>query len=244
MRKWRWFLLIVLTVMVFFSPGISEAAHFSLTGTSSLSGSGDLTLTQYQWCNFDYARVNQDTTIDPNGSENTGDPVTINYCYTATGSTTTPGSPYVAIAGIGDSSSFDVACLPQPPAYTAPSNPATFILNPGPAQTAIISYPPQVLTGNETVSVLNQCGTFQAHIGDTLQIDAGVFALLYDTRGFPAGDAGQGVTASISFTFDANIISSTPSVSVPTLNPWGGVVLAVVLGIGPVYYLRRRRSPI
>jgi hypothetical protein len=223
---------------------MSQAAHFRSTGTSSVSGSDNLNLTQYQWCNFGYDRATAVTTIDPDGAENIGDPVTINYCFSGTGGTTTPGDPYVAIAGIGDASSFDVACLPQPPTYTAPSNPATLILNPGAGQTTIISYPARVLTGNETVSVLNQCGTIQAHIGDTLRWDAGVFALLYDKRGFPAGNAGQGVSASINFTFNANIISSGLPVSVPTLTEWGIVVLAVVLGIRSVYYLRRRRLAI
>jgi len=223
-------------------PYLSQAAHFSLTGTSNLSGTYNLSLTQFQWCNFNYTSGTPfTTTIDPDGTENVGDPVTINYCYSATGSTTTPGPPYVAIAGIGDPSSFSVACLPQPPTYTAPTGPATLILNPGPGQSTLISYGPQVLTGNQTISVLNQCGTIQARIGDTLQGNGGVFALLYDTRGFPAGNAGPGVSASIDLVFQANIASS---VSVPTLTEWGMLVLALVLGIGSVYHLRRGRLAI
>jgi len=245
MRKGKLLLLIAVMVIFFCDSRLSQAAHFSLTGTSSLQGSYHLSLTQFQWCNFDRtAGIPFTTTIDPDGTENIGDPVTINYCYSATGSTTTPGPPYVAIAGVGDSSSLSVSCLPQPPAYTAPSNPATLILNPGPGQTTIISYGPQVLTGNQTVSVLNQCGTIYAHIGDTLQGDGGIFALLYDTRGFPAGNAGEGVSASMDFTFNASIVSSTATPSVPTLTEWGMLVLAVVLGIGSVYYLRRGRLAI
>ena len=245
MRKGKWLLLISVLVIFFCDFRLSQAAHFSLTGTSSLQGSFQLSLTQFQWCNFSNTTGTPfTTTIDPDGTENIGDPVTINYCYSATGSTTTPGPPYVAIAGVGGTSSFTVSCLPQPPAYTAPTNPATLILNPGPGQTTIISYGPQVITGNQTVSVLNQCGTIQAHIGDTLQGDGGIFALLYDTRGFPAGDAGQGVSASMNFTFDASIVSSAAPTSVPTLTEWGMLALAVVLGIGSVYSLRRGRSAI
>ena len=217
MRKGKLLLLIAVMVIFFCDSRLSQAAHFSLTGTSSLPRSYHLSLTQFQWCNFNnIAGKPYTTTIDPDETENIGDPVTINYCYSVTGSTTTPGPPYVAIAGIGGASSFSVACLPQP-LYTAPSNPATLILNPGPGQTTLISHGPQLLTGNQTVSVLNQCGTIHAHIGDTLQGNAGIFALLYDTRGFPAGNASRGVSASIDLTFNASIVSSTAPTSVPTL---------------------------
>src|SRR4030042_3535682 len=111
--KKRRCLCLSITLMVMFFGGVhlSQAAHFSLTGTSSLSGSDNLTLTQFQWCNYNFFIGTFVTTIDPDGAESIGDPVTISYCYSVTGSTTTPGSPYVAIAGIGDSSSFDVGCL-------------------------------------------------------------------------------------------------------------------------------------
>ncbi len=246
MKKRTWFISMALTAVFFVVPHLSHPAHFSLTGTSNFSGSGSFTLTQFEWCNFNYDReTSPDVIVDPDAGENVGDPVTIRYCYSASGSTTTPGAPYVAIAGIGDSSSFDVGCLDnlnQPdPHYTPPTNPATLILNPGPGQTTIVSYGPQVLTGNETASVPNQCHTLQAYIGDAFRGDFGVFALLYDTRGYPGGNAGQGVTASIDFTFSADILSSNAPVSVPALNQWGTVILGLLLGAGSLYYLKRRK---
>ena len=238
-------LVLVAIIVTALGGSICEAAHFSQTGTSTIHASVVRTLNQYQWCNFTWGRLDgATTTIDPDGAEHLGDPVTLNTCVTGSGSTSIPSERYVAIGGIGDATSFAVACLPYPnPTYTPPSKPGTLILNPGAGQTILFSYGPQVITGNQSVTPVHQCSTVQAHIGDTLQVDFGLFALLYDTQSVDPPPAGG--SASINFTFDANLGTNlgTSAVAVPTLGVWGMIILVILLlGIGTFHLLMRRRA--
>ena len=232
--------LAVLTMVVCLAGTSSQAAHFSVTGTPELHVTSGVSFTQFQWCNFTYDKVQNTLTIDPDPTESIGDPVTVNYCYSVIGSTTTPGSRYVTIGGVGDATSFSVGCLPAP-AYVPSSSPATLILNPGAGQTVIATYGPQVLTGNQTVTLTNQCGSFPAHVGDSLQANAGTFVLLYDTQ-YQGPNPDAGGSGAINYTFDATINGPVAGEAIPTLTEWGMVALIVLAALGAVYYLRRPRS--
>ncbi|MCU0600303.1 MAG: IPTL-CTERM sorting domain-containing protein [Desulfobacterales bacterium] len=239
MKKEFFTFLTIVTALLFFNHGISEAAHFSVTGTSNIDQSSILSMTQFQWCNHNNTHLNMSTTIDADGSEQIGDPVTIHYCYSVTVTTTSINEDrYIAIAGVGDSSSFSESCLPYPPAYIPSSGPATLVLNPGPSQNTIISYGPQVVEGNANVSVIDQCGTFSAHIGDTLQGDAGAFLLLYDNESQTNPDSGG--SASIIFNFFAEIESNS-NTSVPTMTEWGIIILSLLLAGSAIWMIKRRR---
>lgn len=96
-----------------------------------------------------------------------------------------------------------------------------------------------ILTGNDSVSIPQQCGTVQAHIGDVISIDVGTFALVYDTM-YQGPDPDSGGSASLSYTVDATITSAAPTTAVPTLTEWGMILFAALAGLGAVYYLRRR----
>ncbi len=232
------FVATVATILAVAVTGTAAAAHFSATGTADVHFTVNSGLAQYQWCNFNYTPFPQGiqtTTIDPDGTEKAGDPVTMTYCYGGSGTTVTPGSRYVVVAGIGDSTSFSVGCLPTP-AYTPFSKPATIILNPGQGQTTLASYGPVVLTGNDSVSLSRQCDTVQLHIGDRLNIDFGTFALLYDTQQMTNPDV-TGSSASINYTIDAALGQPT---AVPTLSEWGFLALALFAGLGGAYCLRRQ----
>lgn len=229
--------LVTATLMTVGTSRVCEAAHFRATGTPAIHAPLSLALTQYQWCNFTYQSLNGGTTtIDPDGTEQVGDPVTITACVTGSGSTSIPSSRYVTIGGIGDASSFQVACLPSP-TYTASSSPGTLILDPGVSQTTMISYGPQVITGNQSVPTVHQCSTAQGHIGDVLRGDFAVFALLYDTQ-YAGPNPDSGGTATFDFTFDASL--TTAATPIPTLSEWGVIVLSSLLALLTLAFVRRR----
>jgi len=178
MRKWRvQFFLMGIMVAVFISngPGISQAAHFSLTGTSSIHVSKTKSITLTGACNsaMDVSTPSDSTTIQPDPGESVGQAVTVNYCYSGSGTTSVTGAGYRAAGGIG-SSTLTASC---PFSYSNP-NPLVALLNPGPSQQTVFSYGPQTITGNQNLSVPNTCGNIAAHIGDTLELDAGAFGVL------------------------------------------------------------------
>lgn len=229
--------LIAATLMALGPNRICEAAHFRITGTSSIHAPVSLSLTQYQWCNFTYQSLTDgSTTIDPDGAERVGDPVTISTCVSGSGSTSVPSSRYVTVGGIGDASSFQVACLPSP-SYTPSSGPGTLILNPGAGQTTMISYGPQLISGNQSVPPVHQCSIVEGRIGDVLQGNFAVFALLYDTQ-YAGPDPDSGGTASFDFTFDASLW--TAATGIPTLSEWGVIVLSTLLALAALAFIGRR----
>ena len=150
MRKWRvQFFLMGIMVAVFISngPGISQAAHFSLTGTSSIHVSKTKSITLTGACNsaMDVSTPSDSTTIQPDPGESVGQAVTVNYCYSGSGTTSVTGAGYRAAGGIG-SSTLTASC---PFSYSNP-NPLVALLNPGPSQQTVFSYGPQTITGIKT----------------------------------------------------------------------------------------------
>ena len=204
------------------AAGGSEAAHFSSTGTSTIHYPMSAALNQFQWCNYaTFHNGGGTVTIEPDGTEQIGDPVTISYCYSGSGQTTITSSRYVAVAGFGDATSGTAACLPTP-TYSPFTNPVTVVLNPGASQTTLISYGPTLLRGNASTSVSQQCGVIPLHIGDTITMSAGMFALVYDTQ-YSGPNPDSGATASITYTIDATILSSTYTIWVPVASHAAGL---------------------
>jgi hypothetical protein len=66
-----------------------------------------------------------------------------------------------------------------------------------------MSYGPLEIYGNTKFSLTNQCGWFQAFVGDTIEFNGGVFAVLSGPT-FPQPNT----SISISFTIDISVISA------------------------------------
>ena len=187
-------------LMFFGSYTISEAAYFSISGTSNIYSSYTETLTLKGPCNWAADKGTWNTVIVADRGETNGDPVILHYCYAVIANSSIADTEHTAIGGVGGAL-LTGGCNPRP-VYNNP-RPVTLILDPGAAEEkTVISYDPVEVGGNAKFSLTDQCGRFQAYVGGTIEFNGGVFAVVGGTT-FPE----LNTNISISLTLDISISS-------------------------------------
>jgi hypothetical protein len=223
--------LLVLMMVVFVSYGLSEAAHFDIGG-SHIEDTHTVSINLSTACSDTDIGTSPIITIMPDFGEHNGNPVTVSYCWSASGETHITGAGYGAFGGIGETVAVSSNCTST--ASVTPSGAATFNLIHNSISTPQISYPASTISGNQTVNVPLTCGSFNARIGDQLQGNGGVGGAVYG----PTFDPNTYAT----FTFFMSADLSSSSKAVPTMNEWGMIIFVALAGLGAIYYLRRQKA--
>lgn len=227
-------LLVSMTSAVFIGYGISDAAYFEGMGSHfSLADTIDIDMSDMpaNCSDTDTSSGTSKIRIMPSSGEQVGDPVTVSYCWSATGSTHITNGDYKAVAGIGQEVSVNSNCTSN--ITSNATGPAIIQLIHNGNPSAVFSYPATIIQNNQTISEPLTCSSFQAQIGDEIQGVGGVFA------GLAGPTPDQGTNASLTFTFEASLQSSA---SIPTLNEWGMILLSLAMAGAGLVYMKRRRQ--
>lgn len=223
-------LLGVMTAVVFMIHGVSQAAYFEGVGPH-LSMTDTISINMAQDCYGVDTSSGTTIKIMPSPGEQIGDPVTVSYCWSGTGTTHITGEGYTAVGGIGGSVSAFSDCNAAHLSYSASGNATVSVIHNG-NPTPVISYAATIIQNGQSITIPQTCGTFQAQIGDELQGAGGVFAALAG----PTPNAGT--NASLTFAFEATL----PTAGIPTFNEWGMIIFSLLLAGTAVYMMRKRYS--
>jgi hypothetical protein len=189
-----------------------------------------------------------------------GDKLFFNFTYAGGGA---GGAPPIPANGI----SVVTINTPLNPGLTFS---APWSVGPGQALNSLIQFDVTVLPGGTPIKDISASMVGSGHVGDGVAsvtenvTNGGPLASIFlqddggevtnQTVEFPptigpihvaksisvkGGSSGSAVIASVTNQFSEGLVTQ-PSVSVPTMTEWGVIMLTVFLGIGSVYYLRRR----
>ena len=185
----------------------------------------DLTIENPPACEASWAVDVTDILIQPDPGEVVGSPVPVKYCFAARASASSSADGIIALAGVGAAA----APVCQPASLNF-SGPITIVINPGGSPVTVFSFPiTQVAAGDPPFSV-NQCDSFTAKIGDTIEIT--------DSSGTAASSTAVAGSASASASESISLVLA----EIPTLSGGGLAALALLVALGAISVLATRRG--